>query len=74
MVTHQLNVSMIVEFLINELNKERKENKKEEIKLEDQSFGYCCCYLFKIDHNNEFSYLGLLNPNPFDSFEYKLNN
>ena len=70
--THQLNVSMIFEFLINEINKERKENNKEEIKLNQQNFGYCCCYLFKIDYNNEFSYLGLLNPNPFDSFEYKL--
>ena len=70
--THQLNVSMIVDFLINELNKERKENDQEEIILKDQGFGYCCCYLFKTDNNNEFSYLGQLTPNVFDSFEYKL--
>ena len=70
--THQLNVSMIVDFLINELNKERKENDQEEIILKDQGFGYCCCYIFKTDNNNEFSYLGQLTPNVFDSFEYKL--
>ena len=70
--THQLNVSMIVEYLINELNKERKEKNIDEIKLEEQAFGYCCCFLFKYDCDNNFSYLGMLNPNPFDSFEYKL--
>jgi broad specificity phosphatase PhoE len=70
--THQLNVSMIVKYLINELNKERKEKNIDEIKLEEQAFGYCCCFLFKYDCDNNFSYLGMLNPNPFDSFEYKL--
>ena len=70
--THQLNVSMIVEFLINEINKERTEKNLDKIQLNEQSFGYCCCFIFKIDDNNEFSYLGLLNPNIFDSFEYNL--
>jgi broad specificity phosphatase PhoE len=70
--THQLNVSMIVEFLIKEINKERKEKNMDVINLTDQSFGYCCSYIFKIDENNEFSYIGLLNPNVFDSFEYNL--
>ena len=70
--THQLNVSMIVEFLIKEINKERKEKNMDEINLTDQSFGYCCSYIFKIDENNEFSYIGMLNPNIFDSFEYNL--
>ena len=70
--THQLNVSMIVEFLIKELNKERKENNLDEIKLNEQGFGYCCCFLFKINKNNEFSYVGMLKPNVFESFEYNI--
>ena len=69
--THQLNVSMIVEFLIKELNKERKEQNLDEIKLNEQEFGYCCCFLFKTDNNNIFSYLGMLKPN-IDNFEYNL--
>ena len=69
--THQLNVSMIVDFLIKELNKERKEQNLDEIKLDEQQFGYCCCFLFKIDSNNVFSYLGMLKPN-IDNFEYNL--
>ena len=70
--THQLNVSMIVDYLISELNKQRKEQGVEEIKINDQSFGYCYCFLFKIDQNNEFSYLGLLKPNAFNYFEDNL--
>ena len=70
--THQLNVSMIVEYLIKELNKERKENNLEEIKINDQGFGYCYCFIFKFDNENKFSYLGMLKPNPFENFEYKL--
>ena len=70
--THQLNVSMIVEFLIRELNKERKESNLDEIKLNEQGFGYCCCFLFKINKNNEFSYVGMLKPNVFESFEYNI--
>ena len=70
--THQLNVSMIVEYLLKELNNELKKNNLEEIKLTDQKFGYCCCYLFKFDNENKFSYIGMLSPNPFDNFEYKL--
>ena len=70
--THQLNVSMIVDYLISELNKQRKEQGVEEIKINDQSFGYCYCFLFKIDQNNEFSYLGLLKPNAFNCFEDNL--
>ena len=70
--THQLNVSMIVEYLVKELNNELKKNNLEEIKLIDQKFGYCCCYLFKFDNENNFSYIGMLSPNPFDNFEYKL--
>ena len=70
--THQLNVSNMVEFLISELNKQRKDKGIEEIKISDQSFPYCCCFLFKTDENNEFSYLGMLKPNVFENFEYDL--
>ena len=38
--THQLNVSNMVEFLISELNKQRKDKGIEEIKISDQSFPY----------------------------------
>ena len=71
--THQLNVSMIVEFLINELNKENEKNGLEKIKLINQNFSYCCCYIFKIDENEKFSYLGLMKPEP-NIFNSKLNN
>jgi len=70
--THQLNVSMIVEYLISELNKTRKEQGAEEIKINDPCFGYCYCFLFKIDQNNDFSYLGMLKPNAFNCFEDNL--
>ena len=70
--THQLNVSMIVDYLISELNKQRKEQGVDEIKINDQSFGYCYCFLFKIDQNNEFSYLGMLKPKAFNCFEDNL--
>jgi len=70
--THQLNVSMIVEYLISEINKTRKEQGVEEIKINDPSFGYCYCFLFKIDQNNDFSYLGMLKPNAFNCFEDNL--
>ena len=68
--THQLNVSMIVEYLIDELNKEK--NEKEKIEIKDQAFGYCCCYLFKFDENDEFSFIGLLKPDIYDCFQYNL--
>ena len=70
--THQLNVSMIVEFLIKEINKKRKEKNLEEINLEEKSFGYCCSFIFNTDQNNEFSYIGMINPNIFDSFEFNI--
>jgi len=70
--THQLNVSMIVDYLISELNKQKKEEGVEEIKITDPTFGYCYCFLFKIDQNNNFSYLGLLKPNEFNCFEDNL--
>ena len=68
--THQLNVSMIVEYLIDELNKEK--NEQEKIEIKDQAFGYCCCYLFKFDENDEFSFIGLLKPDIYDCFQYNL--
>ena len=68
--THQFNVSMIVEYLIDELNKEK--NEKEKIEIKDQAFGYCCCYLFKFDENDEFSFIGLLKPDIYDCFQYNL--
>ena len=68
--THQLNVSMIVEYLIDELNKEK--NEQEKIEIQDQAFGYCCCYLFKFDENDEFSFIGLLKPDIYDCFQYNL--
>ena len=68
--THQLNVSMIVEYLIDELNKEK--NEQEKIEIKDQAFGYCCCYLFKFDENDEFSFVGLLKPDIYDCFQYNL--
>ena len=63
--THQLNVAMIVEFLIQELNKELKEKGLDEIKIVDQSFGYCYCFLFKYDEKNEFSFIRSFEPNIF---------
>ena len=60
--THQLNVAMIIEFLFDELNKEYKNKGLDEIKIIDQSFGYCHCYLFKYDENEQFSFVGLFKP------------
>ena len=71
--THQLNVAMIVEFLIQELNKELKEKGLDEIKIVDQSFGYCHCYLFKFDENDEFSYVGLIKPDIYGCFQHNIN-
>ena len=63
--THQLNVAMIVDFLINEINKENKNKGLEEIKIVDQSFGYCYCFLFKFNEKNEFSFIRSFEPNIF---------
>jgi broad specificity phosphatase PhoE len=71
--THQLNVAMIVEFLIQELNKELKEKGLNEIHIIDQSFGYCHCYLFKFDENDEFSYVGLIKPDIYECFQLNIN-
>ena len=71
--THQLNVAMIVEFLIQELNKELKEKGLDEIKIVDQSFGYCHCYLFRFDENDEFSYVGLIKPDIYGCFQHNIN-
>lgn len=70
--THQLNVSMIVAFLIKQINKSNKENGIEEIILKDQHFGYCDSYCFKINGDEEFSYLGLIKPKIDQDFEYEL--
>ena len=70
--THKLNVSMIVEFLIKEINKENKDKEKE-IKIVDQSFGYCHCYLFKFDENNNFKFVGMFNPDIYECFECDIN-
>ena len=71
--THQLNVAMIVAFLIQELNKELKEKGLNEIHIIDQSFGYCHCYLFKFDENDEFSYVGLIKPDIYECFQLNIN-
>ena len=68
--THQLNVAMIVEYLIQELNKKLKEKGLNEIKIVDQSFGYCHCYLFKYDENDEFSFVGLFKPDIYGCFQH----
>lgn len=60
--THRFNFYMIVEFLMKELNKKLKEKGLKQINTEDISFGYCHCYMFKYDENNELSFVGMFKP------------
>ena len=71
--SHQLNISMIVGYLIKELNKEIKNKGGKEIQMEKQSFGYNHCFLFKYDENDNFKFVGLFTPDVYECFEFNIN-
>ena len=71
--SHQLNISMIVGYLIKELNKDIKNKGGKEIQMEKQSFGYNHCFLFKYDENDNFKFVGLFTPEVYECFEFNIN-